>query len=523
MSLDRPSERPGQTTRTTAPASATDLRTTLPVGPAQAPPAGPADVPGFTVLRELGRGGMGVVYLARQHAPGRLVALKMVQAGAAAGPMLRERFRLEGEAIARLAHPGIVQVFACGEHNGVPYLVLEYVDGHGLDRVEIPLAPRAAAALLARVARAVGHAHERGIVHRDLKPANVLLTGDGEPKVTDFGLAKFDPALAPAPDDLHAGTRTGAILGSPRYMAPEQAAGRVGAVGPATDVHALGAVLYELLTGRPAFAGDTVLDTLERVRTADPVPVRALAPRVPRDLETVCLKCLQKDPNKRYASAGELADDLDRFLAGEPVRARRAPPWERAVKWARRYPEAALLRGTIALLLVPTVVGALRPAPVPGLFAFLNAVLAAALVLRISTWVRSLGLAGCALAVIAERRVLVGSAPFGEADWEVTGAVWLYFLLGVACGLTGRLAGRHWGRDPAGVTGVSLLCGGCGVILFAIPAMAVGWWSLLGVHLGAALGFLACGVLGGVVYARSGGRLAPDETPSRGHTSRSPN
>jgi eukaryotic-like serine/threonine-protein kinase len=236
-----PTDRPPDTvpdTPTTADRPA--VTATVPQPAAAARPSGAIPVPGFTVERELGRGGMGVVFLARQAVPNRLVALKLILAGTAAGQVLRDRFRLEGEAVARLSHPGIVQVFACGEADSVPFMVLEYIDGQSLDRHALPIDPRRAAELLAEVARAVAHAHDRGIVHRDLKPGNILLTAAGQPKVTDFGLAKFDPALAPTLDDLHATTRSGAILGSPRYMAPEQAAGRLAEIGPATDVHALG-------------------------------------------------------------------------------------------------------------------------------------------------------------------------------------------------------------------------------------------------------------------------------------------
>jgi serine/threonine-protein kinase len=282
----------------------------------------PAVVGGYEVVGELGQGGMGVVYKARQVALNRPVALKMILTGAHAGVQERRRFRSEAEAVARLQHPNIVQVYEVGEENGCPYLALEYVEGGSLaDRLAgAPLPAQLAAQLVATLARAVHFAHQQGVVHRDLKPANVLLTADGTPKIADFGLAKrLDPEPGPAAASL---TRTGSILGSPSYMAPEQAEGRPREVGPAADVYALGAILYELLTGRPPFQGGTLLDLLEQVRSQEPVPPGSLRPGLPPDLETICLKCLHKEPAGRYASARDLADDLDRYLRGEMIRAR---------------------------------------------------------------------------------------------------------------------------------------------------------------------------------------------------------
>jgi tetratricopeptide (TPR) repeat protein len=312
-------------------------------GTAEDPEVRP-QVHGYEIQGELGRGGMGVVYLARQMRLDRLVALKMIRAGAHAGPQERQRFRAEAEAVARLQHPNVVGVFEAGEADGCPYLALEYVAGGSLaDRAkEMPWQPRAAAELILTLARAVHAAHERGIVHRDLKPANVLLAEDGTPKVTDFGLAK----RLDAPRQ----TQSGAILGTPAYMAPEQASGQGKVVGPAADVYALGAILYELLTGRPPFLAQTQLDTLLLVCNQDPVPPSVLQPRLPRDLETICLKCLRKEPGKRFASAQDLADDLGRFLAGEPVRARPTPAWERAAKWVRRRPALAALLAVLVVL-----------------------------------------------------------------------------------------------------------------------------------------------------------------------------
>jgi WD40 repeat protein len=307
-------------------------------------------VPGYEILSELGRGGMGVVYSAWQSGLSRLVALKMVRTGAHADREELARFQTEAEAVARLQHPNIVQVYEVGRLGNLPYLVLEYVEGGSLARqlAGTPLPARHAAQLAETLARAVHYAHERGIVHRDLTPANVLLKADGVLRITDFGLAKL----------LIGGgavqTETGAILGTPSYMAPEQASGKNKEVGPATDIYALGAILYEMLSGRPPFKAETALDTILQVVEEDPVTLTRLQPNVPRDLETICLKCLEKLPGKRYASALELAEDLQHFLAGEPIRARPIGIWERAVKWGKRRPAVA---GLLTLVLVVAGLG----------------------------------------------------------------------------------------------------------------------------------------------------------------------
>jgi serine/threonine-protein kinase len=318
-----------------------------------ASPAGGRAFGDYELLRELGRGGMGVVYQAWQTSLSRMVALKMILAGAHAGPEELARFRAEAEAVARLQHPNIVQIYQVGEHDGRPYFALEHIGGGSLDRqlAGAPRPPREATALTEALARAVHYAHQRGIVHRDLKPANVLLTEDGTPKITDFGLAKI---LVGARGDP---TQTGAVLGTPGYMAPEQASGRPREVGPAADVYALGAILYEMLTGRPPFVGETPLDTLDQVRTLDPVAPRQLQPKVPRDLETICLKSLRKEPAQRYGTAQELADDLRRFRDGEPIRARPTSALERAVKWVRRRPTRAAL-GAAGLIVCVSLLGA---------------------------------------------------------------------------------------------------------------------------------------------------------------------
>jgi WD40 repeat protein/predicted Ser/Thr protein kinase len=292
----------------------------------------------FELIRELARGGMGVVYEVRQVSLERVLALKMILEGRLAHESDVRRFRLEAEAAARLDHPNIVPIHEVGEHEGRHYFSMKLIDGGSL-ATHVPVLigdPRRAAQLVAEVARAVHYAHRRGILHRDLKPANILLDRDGRPHVTDFGLARRvegDSGL----------TRTGVIVGTPSYMAPEQAEGRRDAVTTASDVHALGAILYELLTGRPPYRGETVLETLRQVREREPAHPKAFNASADRDLATIALKCLEKDPDRRYASADALAVELDRWLAGVPILARPVTPPERAVKWARRRPTAAAL------------------------------------------------------------------------------------------------------------------------------------------------------------------------------------
>ncbi|REK18947.1 MAG: hypothetical protein DWQ37_02695 [Planctomycetota bacterium] len=305
-------------------------------------------VPGYELLDLIGRGGMGVVYRARDLTLNRTVALKFLLAGRFGSPTLVARFRAEAEAIARLSHPGVVKIYEFGQAAGTPFLALEYVAGANLKQrmAGKPMQPRDAAACIANIARGVEHAHRQGIVHRDIKPSNVLIATDGQPKIMDFGLAKSlkgDWTF----------TSSGDTPGTPSYMAPEQVTGQ--AIGPATDVHALGAMLYECLTGRPPFLGATTSETLMQVGQHEPTPPSQLQPRIERDLESVCLHCLEKDPARRYASAGALADDLDRWLSGRVTKARPASPARRLWKWARRRPTLAGMAAVSAAALLVIV------------------------------------------------------------------------------------------------------------------------------------------------------------------------
>ena len=301
----------------------------------------------YELLEEIARGGMGVVYRARQVSLNRIVVLKMILAGNLASATDVERFYSEARAAGDLQHPNIVVIHEVGQHDGQHFFSMDYVDGPSLadTRVDGTWPPREAARLVRQIARAIHYAHTRGIIHRDLKPRNVLLTPDGQPRVTDFGLAKR----------LHGTsglTASGQILGTPSFMSPEQARGKVRGVGPRSDVYSLGAILYSLLTGRAPFSGSNPIEVIKRVIERDPTPPRRLKPQLDKDLETITLKCLQKDPDERYSSARELAEDLGRFLKNEPIRARPAGRSEKLWRWCRRKPLVASLIAATGLLLV---------------------------------------------------------------------------------------------------------------------------------------------------------------------------
>jgi serine/threonine protein kinase len=312
-------------------------------------------IPQYEILEEVGRGGMGIVLKARQTALGRIVAVKAILPHGPIREEQRRRFLREAKAMALLQHPNIVQIHEIGQRDEHPYLVMEYVEGQSLaaSLAEKPLPPRKAAELVALLARAVHAAHEQGVVHRDLKPNNILLAADGTPKICDFGLARHF-------EDTADHTQTNQVMGTPSYMAPEQVLGASRPQGPAVDIYALGAVLYECLTGRPAFLADNPLDTMQLVVKQQPVPPRQWQPKTPRDLETICLKCLAKEPRRRYASALELAEDLQRYLDGGPIRARPVGPAERSWRWCRAHPSGAalILVAALAAVVVLTVVSA---------------------------------------------------------------------------------------------------------------------------------------------------------------------
>jgi serine/threonine protein kinase/Tfp pilus assembly protein PilF len=307
----------------------------------------------YEILGVLGRGSVGVVYKAKQLGLNRTVALKMLLAGTHAGERAQMRFRIEAEAVARLRHPNIVQVYEVGEHNGLPFFSLEFVQGGSLHQKMggRPLPPREAAQIMEALARAMRYAHEHNIIHRDLKPANILIDLDGTPKITDFGLAKRLEA-----SEESSQTRTGTMLGTPSYMSPEQAHGRTHDIGPLSDQYTLGAILYELLTGRPPFLGATMLETVQQVRNQEPVPPTQMQTTTPKDLEVICLKALQKDASKRYVDAGEMAEDLRRFLNHEPIRARPVSRTERVWRWCHRNPRLASLYAAVGVLMMLVIV-----------------------------------------------------------------------------------------------------------------------------------------------------------------------
>src|SRR5881275_2865762 len=302
----------------------------------------------YDLLEEVGRGGQGVVFRARQKSLNRTVALKVISLGQWASKAHLRRFRLEAEAAARLEHPGIVPIHEVGERDGSCYFSMKFIEGGQLDEVArreaMPI--RRAVELIAKVARIVHYAHEHGILHRDIKPGNILLDRNGEPHLTDFGLARLVEA-----DSTVTGTLE--VLGTPSYMAPEQAAGNNAAVSSNTDVYGLGAVLYQLLTGQPPFAGGTTYETIKLLLDAEPRQPRQLNPKIDRDLSTICLKCLEKDPKRRYSSALALAEDLEHWLKHEPIQARRTGIVARSRKWVRRNSGIAAMAAMLLALAVP--------------------------------------------------------------------------------------------------------------------------------------------------------------------------
>ncbi|MCE9563131.1 MAG: serine/threonine protein kinase [Planctomycetes bacterium] len=302
-------------------------------------------IPNYEVIGELGRGGMGVVYKARHIKLNRPTAIKMLLGGQYADTIAHVRFLIEAEVVAQIQHPHAVQVFEFGQHDGQPFFAMEFVDGGTLAgklHLEARFTPRNAAMMVGKLADGIAAAHAKGIVHRDLKPANVLLDPHGEPKVTDFGLAKVGSS------DM---TDSGAIMGTPSYMSPEQAAGRTKEVGTPTDVYALGVILYELMSGRAPFRGDSVMETIQQVLTREPARPRTVVPSIPRDLETICLKCMEKDPKARYSTVPELASDLRAYLDGRPIAARPVSNLERSWKWTKRNPgRATALAATLLVL-----------------------------------------------------------------------------------------------------------------------------------------------------------------------------
>ncbi|MDE0867284.1 MAG: serine/threonine-protein kinase [Rubripirellula sp.] len=297
----------------------------------------------YELIHEIARGGMGVVYKARQTKLNRIVALKMILSGSFANDAQVQRFQAEAEAAANLDHPGIVPVFEIGHHEGQHYFSMAYLPGQSLKETiaDRPLNPRDAAEIVSKIASAIGYAHDQGVIHRDLKPANVMIDETGVPKITDFGLAKSSKS-----SDL---TASGQIMGTPNYMAPEQATGETAGVNAASDIYALGAILYETLTARPPFQASTSIETIRQVLESEPVPPRQLNSAIPCDLNTICLKCLEKEPMRRYASPDELAADLSRWLSGFPIHAKPTHFLTRSAKWCLRNPAWAV---AIALLAV---------------------------------------------------------------------------------------------------------------------------------------------------------------------------
>ncbi|HEY6564779.1 MAG TPA: protein kinase, partial [Pirellulaceae bacterium] len=340
---------------TADPTYGTEPFTATQVGESKFPASGPApSIARFEIFEALGQGGMGIVYRARDRQLGRIVALKTLLTGSHLPASARERFERETKAIAQLQHPQIAQLYEAGEEDSVPWFAMELLPGGSLDQQlrKGPLGPESAARLVEPLARAIGYCHRQGIIHRDLKPGNVLFSSEGTPKITDFGIAKQLTEGAGA-------TKTGDILGTPSYMAPEQASGVVKQLGPTSDVYSLGAILYHCLTGAPPFRGPDPVAVMMMALSVDPVPPGRIQAGVPRDLEIITLKCLEKNARQRYATSDELADDLGRYLRHEPILAHPLGIVGRLSKWARRHPGTAMTLGTIVLAVCALVTGGL--------------------------------------------------------------------------------------------------------------------------------------------------------------------
>jgi hypothetical protein len=472
------------------------------------------NLPGYEVLGVLGRGGMGVVYRARQIAAKRVVALKMLSARAHADRQEVARFQTEAEAVARLNHPNIVQIFDVGWNAGRPFFSLEYVEGGTLEHYVDgrPLPDREAASIVDSLARAVDYAHDNDIVHRDLKPMNILLTLDGVPKITDFGLAK-------KLEEERGQTQSGAIVGTPSYMSPEQAAGKTRQIGPAADVYGLGAILYTLLTGRPPFQGNTPVDTILKVISEEPRSPRAVNPKVNPDLETVCLKCLRKEPEKRYPTARALANDLRRFLSGEPVRARPLNWWRRADEWGRANPGQTILGGVLGLIMLVMCVAS--PAHLAGLPMLLLVLIGLARPpvgkFLIGTGIALLLSLGVVLSVVARapQEVQFWQRPANAPPQAKSGHLYVHWPTSP---LLSRLAvafdfsGDH-SPGPAfwAALGIPILCGIAFALWFRPGSHGVGVFlalsgvcALIGLVADRSVFFLVLGVLWGLVAAGVG-------------------
>lgn len=422
----------------------------------------PADTIGqefgsYELLDEIGRGGMGVVYRARQKGLGRIVAVKMILAGHLASPEQVHRFQEEARAAAGLHHPHVVHVYDVGQIHGQHFFTMEHIEGASLaERLrQGPMAPEKGARLLVEVARAVDYFHRHGVVHRDIKPSNVLLDMEDVPYITDFGLAKvFTPGAER--------TTTGLVLGTPTYMSPEQAAGQPSQVGPATDIYSLGAILYEVLTGRPPFLEENPVDTLLAVLSGEPPLPRELNPRAPRLLESICLKCLARSPADRYASAGALADDLEHYLRGESLESRPPSVTQRLWSWTRRQPALASRLATLGLFLVVDVVNCALGG-IPGNFCLEMAGLIAVWMLVALVFQQILKSARWSVParfVWATLDSLLLLAALGIADGAASPLVIGYPLLIVAAGLWYRV------RFVWFVTGLSLISYGLVVFDF---------------------------------------------------------